>query len=173
MNALPPNRRGVGAGMSTTFQNSAMALSLGIFFSLMVTGLAPSLPATLGSGLTAHGVSALDAACLTGRGFFPTLLSAPFAAGLTVAVGFAIIACLVAAAASALQGGTYASTDPTPAQSALPPAPEAAVRACGGSDVENYGTPAGERRSPVVRRRMGQAGPMIRALPSKALDHCA
>ena len=40
MNSLPSNRRGVGAGMSTTFQNSAMVLSIGIFFSLMVAGLA-------------------------------------------------------------------------------------------------------------------------------------
>src|SRR5690349_7162682 len=30
MNALPPNRRGVGGGMSTTFQNAAMVLSIGI-----------------------------------------------------------------------------------------------------------------------------------------------
>ncbi|MEO6998473.1 MAG: MFS transporter, partial [Terracoccus sp.] len=44
MNSLPANRRGVGAGMSTTFQNSAMVLSIGIFFSLIITGLAGSLP---------------------------------------------------------------------------------------------------------------------------------
>ncbi|MBP2414486.1 MFS family permease [Arthrobacter stackebrandtii] len=150
MNALPPNRRGVGAGMSTTFQNSAMVLSIGIFFSLMVTGLARTLPATLGAGLTAHGVGAVDAAhvanlppvsvlfasllgynpvqtllgpaalsqlppsdagYLTGRGFFPALISGPFADGLTVAFGFAIVACLVAAVASALRGGKYAYGD--------------------------------------------------------------
>ena len=150
MNALPPNRRGVGAGMSTTFQNSAMVLSIGIFFSLMVTGLARTLPATLNAGLMAHGVSAADAgrlaglppvsvlfasllgynpvqtllgpaalaqlppadaAFLTGRGFFPTLISGPFADGLAVAFGFAIVACLVAAVASALRGGKYAYGD--------------------------------------------------------------
>jgi MFS family permease len=61
MNSLPPDRRGVGAGMSTTFQNAAMVLSIGIFFSLMITGLARSLPHTLFSGLTAQGVSAADA----------------------------------------------------------------------------------------------------------------
>jgi MFS family permease len=44
MNSLPANRRGVGAGMSTTFQNAAMVLSIGIFFSLIITGLARSLP---------------------------------------------------------------------------------------------------------------------------------
>lgn len=110
MNALPPNRRGVGAGMSTTFQNSAMVLSIGFFF-LMVTGLARTLPATLNTGLMAHGVSAADAAFLTGRGFFPTLISGPFADGLAVAFGFAIVACLVAAVASALRGGKYAYGD--------------------------------------------------------------
>ncbi|MGH3832145.1 MAG: MFS transporter, partial [Pseudonocardiaceae bacterium] len=36
MNSLPPHQRGVGAGMSTTFQNSAMVLSIGVFFSLMI-----------------------------------------------------------------------------------------------------------------------------------------
>jgi MFS family permease len=56
MNSLPADQRGVGAGMSTTFQNSAMVLSIGIFFSLMITGLASSLPDTLHSGLTAQGV---------------------------------------------------------------------------------------------------------------------
>ena len=56
MNALPANRRGVGSGMSTTFQNASMVLSIGIFFSLMIIGLAGSLPATMQSGLSAHGV---------------------------------------------------------------------------------------------------------------------
>ena len=40
MNSLPANRRGVGGGMSTTFQNASMVLSIGIFFSLMIVGLA-------------------------------------------------------------------------------------------------------------------------------------
>ena len=44
MNSLPANRRGVGGGMSTTFQNTSMVLSIGIFFSLMIAGLAGSLP---------------------------------------------------------------------------------------------------------------------------------
>ena len=42
--------------MSTTFQNASMVLSIGIFFSLMIAGLAGSLPGTLQAGLTAHGV---------------------------------------------------------------------------------------------------------------------
>jgi MFS family permease len=64
MNSLPPERRGVGAGMSATFQNSATVLSIGIFFTLIILGLASSLPATLGHGLIAQGVPAADAACL-------------------------------------------------------------------------------------------------------------
>ena len=38
MNSLPAHRRGVGSGMAATFQNSAMVLSIGIFFSLMIVG---------------------------------------------------------------------------------------------------------------------------------------
>src|SRR5579862_4310400 len=64
MNSLPPERRGVGAGMSATFQNSAMVLSIGIFFTLIILGLASSLPAALSHGLTAQGVAAADAARL-------------------------------------------------------------------------------------------------------------
>jgi MFS family permease len=61
MNSLPANRRGVGGGMSTTFQNTSMVLSIGIFFSLMIAGLASSLPATMQAGLAAHGVPATQA----------------------------------------------------------------------------------------------------------------
>src|SRR5215831_19319211 len=62
MNSLPPERRGVGAGMSATFQNSAMVLSIGIFFTLIILGLASSLPAALSHGLIAQGVQRADAA---------------------------------------------------------------------------------------------------------------
>jgi len=50
MNSLPAERRGVGAGMSATFQNSAMVLSIGIFFTLIILGLAASLPSALSHG---------------------------------------------------------------------------------------------------------------------------
>jgi MFS family permease len=56
MNSLPADKRGVGAGMSATFQNSSMVLSIGIFFSLIILGLASTLPAALGHGLVAQGV---------------------------------------------------------------------------------------------------------------------
>ena len=64
MNSLPADRRGVGAGMSATFQNSAMVLSIGIFFSLIILGLSSSLPSHLFAGLTAQGVPAADASRL-------------------------------------------------------------------------------------------------------------
>jgi hypothetical protein len=62
MNSLPPERRGVGAGMSATFQNSAMVLSIGVFFSLIILGLAGSLPGALDHGLIAQGLPRADAA---------------------------------------------------------------------------------------------------------------
>ena len=145
MNSLPANRRGAGAGMATTFQNSALVLSIGIFFSLMILGLANTLPATLDHGLVAQGVPKADAArvsqlppvgllfasflgynpmqqllgpvlphlshaqatYLTGRTYFPQLMSKPFSDGLHEAFDFAIAACLIAAAASWLRGGKY------------------------------------------------------------------
>ncbi|MFF1359146.1 MFS transporter [Streptomyces sp. NPDC058297] len=167
MNSLPPDQRGVGAGISTTFQNSATVLSIGIFFSLMIAGLSSALPAALTHGLTAQGVPAADAAkvaalppvgvlfasllgynpvqtllgphvlaqlppghahYLTGRGFFPELISQPFADGLSVAFDFAIAACVVAAVASLLRGGRYIHDDrllPQPAAPLLAPAPRA------------------------------------------------
>ncbi|MFD0031107.1 MFS transporter [Streptomyces sp. NPDC127172] len=166
MNSLPPDQRGVGAGISTTFQNSATVLSIGIFFSLMIAGLSAALPAALNHGLTAQGVPAADAAkvaalppvgvlfasllgynpvqtllgphvlaqlppshahYLTGRGFFPELISQPFADGLSVAFDFAIAACVVAAIASMLRGGRYIHDDrpllpPVPLLAPAPPA---------------------------------------------------
>jgi MFS family permease len=58
MNSLPAADRGAGGAMNQTFQNSAQVLSIGIFFTLMIIGLAATLPATLAAGLQAHGVPA-------------------------------------------------------------------------------------------------------------------
>jgi MFS family permease len=146
MNSLPPGDRGAGGGMNQTFQNSAQVLSIGIFFTLMILGLATSLPHTMTAGLQAHGVagatarrighlppvsilfaaflgynpiqqllgphvlaslSAANRATLTGRSFFPHLISPPFRSGLHEAFAFAILACLIAAAASLMRGGKY------------------------------------------------------------------
>jgi hypothetical protein len=140
MNSLPADARGSGSGMMTTFQNSAMVLSIGFFFSLIIAGLSSSLPTTMDQGLVAHGVSAASASqianlpavsvlfaaflgynpiqqllggqlsqltpdqasFLTGRSFFPNLISGPFSEGLSVAFGFAIVVCLIGAVASLL-----------------------------------------------------------------------
>ncbi len=56
MNSVPAKQRGAASGMLATFQNSGFVLSIGVFFSLMIAGLAATLPATLTNGLTAQGV---------------------------------------------------------------------------------------------------------------------
>ena len=61
MNSLPPGDRGAGGGMNQTFQNSAQVISMGIFFTLLIVGLAATLPHALSSGLEAHGVAAAKA----------------------------------------------------------------------------------------------------------------
>ena len=58
MSSVPANQRGVASGMRSTFQNSGTALSIGVFFSLMISGLATTLPHTLNAGLQAQGVPA-------------------------------------------------------------------------------------------------------------------
>jgi MFS family permease len=163
MNSLPRSDRGAGGAMNQTFQNSAQVLSIGIFFTLMIIGLASTLPQTMSAGLQAHGVSravahqtatlppvsilfaaflgynpiqhllgvhvlagltAHSQAVLTGSSFFPNLISAPFRSGLHVAFLFAIIACLIAAAASLMRGGHPAyDEDATHAGAATPRRP--------------------------------------------------
>ncbi|GAA3720759.1 MFS transporter [Streptomyces tremellae] len=61
MGSVASEYRGVASGMRSTFQNSGTALSIGVFFSLMVSGLAAKLPATLSSGLQGQGVPAATA----------------------------------------------------------------------------------------------------------------
>ncbi|HUD69289.1 MAG TPA: MFS transporter [Acidimicrobiales bacterium] len=51
-------------------------------------------------------------AYLTGRSFFPSLIATPFGSGLKEAFTFAVIACLVAAAASWLRGAKYHHPEP-------------------------------------------------------------
>jgi MFS family permease len=52
-----------------------------------------------------------DRSVLVGRSFFPHLISAPFRSGLHEAFAFAILACLIAAAASLMRGGRYHAAD--------------------------------------------------------------
>ncbi|HUY86731.1 MAG TPA: MFS transporter, partial [Acidimicrobiales bacterium] len=146
MNSLPPEHRGVGSGMNSTFQNSAQVLSIGVFFSLMIAGLSTHLPGSLYSGLVHQGVPMSDASriahlppvstlfaaflgynpmqhllgshvlgalsaqhrmVITGRSFFPSLISVPFHDGLHEAFDFSIIACLIAAGASWMRGAKH------------------------------------------------------------------
>jgi MFS family permease len=164
MNSLPANQRGAGAGMAATFNSSAQVLSIGIFFTLMILGLAATLPAALFHGLQAQGVSAATAArvshlppvgslfaaflgynpmatllgpaalqhmtvaqahYITGRSFFPHLISAPFGKGLQKAFDFAAIVCLLGAVASLLRGGKYHHGDIGAENLPLEPAEEA------------------------------------------------
>jgi MFS family permease len=156
MNSVPADQRGAAGGMIATFMNSASVLSIGIFFSLMVAGLASKLPASMFSGLTAQGIPAsaattishlppigvlfaaflgynpmqqllgpllghlpsAHAAYVTGREFFPNLITQPFHDGLGVAFGFAIAASVIAAIASGLTGRTKpAAESQAPAES--------------------------------------------------------
>jgi len=147
MGSVPAKQRGVASGMRATFQNSGTALSIGVFFSLMIAGLASSLPKTLTIGLRQQGVphgiahqigtlppvSSLFAAVLgvnplqhllassgvlsslppanqqivTGRKFFPDLISGPFHQGLVVVFAVAAALSVLAALASLLRGGRY------------------------------------------------------------------
>ena len=57
MSSVPADQRGAASGVRSTFFNGGNSLSIGIFFSLMIIGLANTLPAAMSSGLTAQGVS--------------------------------------------------------------------------------------------------------------------
>jgi MFS family permease len=76
MSSVARGERGVASGMRLTFQNSGTALSIGVFFSLMVTGLAGTLPTTLSTGLHAQGVPAAIAAQLAALPPVSTLFAA-------------------------------------------------------------------------------------------------
>ncbi len=58
MSAVPASQRGVASGMRATLMNGGMALSIGIFFSLMIVGLSGTLPSAMDSGLREQGVPA-------------------------------------------------------------------------------------------------------------------
>jgi MFS family permease len=155
MSAVPARHRGSASGMRSTFQNSGMSLSIGIFFSLMIVGLASTLPRTLSAGLTAQGVPASvatqvshlppvstmfaallgynpvrnllapsgalsrlpahNAAVLTGRQFFPNLISAPFHHGLIIVFTAAAIMSAIGALVSMLRGKQFYYEEKNPA----------------------------------------------------------
>ena len=56
MNSVPAAERGQASGMRATTTNAGQVLSIGLFFSLMLVGLASSLPEAMESGLLAQHV---------------------------------------------------------------------------------------------------------------------
>ncbi|MCV7302788.1 MFS transporter [Mycobacterium barrassiae] len=58
MSSVPAEQRGAASGVRSTFFNAGNSLSIGIFFSLMIVGLASTLPTAMSDGLQAQGVSA-------------------------------------------------------------------------------------------------------------------
>jgi len=145
MNSVPPEQRGAASGMLATFQNSGFVLSIGIFFSLMIAGLADTLPTTLTRGLAGQGVPlaiahrigglppvgslfaaflgynpvrtllaptgvlahlrAASVRKLTGKEFFPQLISGPFHHGLAIVFTMAVSVLVIAAIAALRHGG--------------------------------------------------------------------
>ncbi|MEN9715110.1 MAG: hypothetical protein RJA35_577 [Actinomycetota bacterium] len=61
MNSVPANQRGGAAGIQAALMNSGMVLSMGLFFSMMIVGLANSLPANVIHALTGQGVNPVEA----------------------------------------------------------------------------------------------------------------
>ena len=143
MNAVPAGQRGAASGMRATFMNSGFVLSISLFFSLMIVGLASTLPHSLASGLIGQGVpasvaqrvaglppvgtlfaaflgynpigtllghhvlagiGAAHAATVTGKSFFPSLISGPFHHGLVVTFTASALLCAAASLASLWAG---------------------------------------------------------------------
>ena len=150
MSSVPSEERGAASGVRATFFNAGSSLSIGIFFSLMIIGLANTLPSAMSSGLQEQGVSAsvahdvanlppvgslfaaflgynpiaellapsgalqqpgVNADALTGKTFFPDLITEPFHAGLVVVFVAAAVMMLIGAAASLFNPGRYADVD--------------------------------------------------------------
>jgi EmrB/QacA subfamily drug resistance transporter len=57
MNSVPPKFRGVASGMRATFMNAGMMMSMGIFFTIVITVLSRNLPQALTRGLLAQGLA--------------------------------------------------------------------------------------------------------------------
>ncbi len=152
MSSVEPWERGAASGMRATFQNAGMVLSMGLFFSILIAGLAAAEPGALRAGLLAHHVPPAaaeriaglppvgtlfaaflgenpirellgpdllrrlppqDAAALTGKSFFPSIISGPFHHGLVLVFGIALALSVLAALASALRGRERARAERT------------------------------------------------------------
>ncbi len=169
MNSVPPRQRGAASGMMATFTNSGFVLSIGIFFSLMIAGLAATLPTTLTRGLTGQGVPgpiahqignlppvgslfaaflgynpvhqllaptgvlkhlpARNVHTLTGKQFFPQLISGPFHHGLVIVFTMAMVVLVVAAILALRHGGQKLVRERAAAESARAEQAEETVQA--------------------------------------------
>jgi MFS family permease len=148
MSSVPAAERGAASGVRATFFNAGSSLSIGIFFSLMIVGLANTLPGAMSSGLQEQGVSAsvahevanlppvgslfaaflgynpigellgpsgalqqpgVNVDVLTGKTFFPHLITEPFHAGLVVVFVAAAAMMVIGAIASVFNPGRYGS----------------------------------------------------------------
>ncbi len=201
MSAVPARHRGSASGMRSTFQNSGMSLSIGIFFSLMIAGLASTLPKTLTAGLTAQGVPgsvatqvshlppvstmfaallgynpvqnllapshvlahlpAHNVAVLTGRQFFPHLISAPFHHGLVIVFTAAAVMSVTGALVSLLRGKQFYYDDQEASRPAVPGATTRVPNGLGPSSTAGD-SPAranGSSGGPAVARRDGAPAP--------------
>ena len=148
MSSVPAAERGAASGVRATFFNAGSSLSIGIFFSLMIVGLANTLPNAMSNGLQQQGVPSsvahevanlppvgslfaaflgynpiaellapyhalqqpgVNADVLTGKTFFPQLITEPFHSGLVVVFIAAAVMMLIGAVASLFNPGRYAT----------------------------------------------------------------
>jgi hypothetical protein len=155
MNSVPALERGQASGMRATTLNAGTVLSIGVFFSLMIAGVAATLPQSMEASLLAQNVPAevarqvasappvaslfaaflgynpmgelisapvlqalpqASSVVITGKQFFPLLLSGPFMHGLQLAFTFSLILNLIAAVASWLGGGKFVHAGDHPAR---------------------------------------------------------
>jgi MFS family permease len=146
MSSVPAAERGAASGVRATFFNAGSSLSIGIFFSLMIVGLANTLPSAMSSGLQEQGVAAsvahdvanlppvgslfaaflgynpiaellapsgalqqpgVNTEVLTGKTFFPHLITEPFHSGLIVVFIAAAAMMVIGALASIFNPGRY------------------------------------------------------------------
>jgi MFS family permease len=147
MSSVPAAQRGAASGVRATFFNAGSSLSIGVFFSLMIIGLANTLPGAMSAGLQAQGVSAtvahdvanlppvgslfaaflgynpitellapsgalqqpgVNVELLTGKTFFPHLITEPFHSGLVVVFTAAAVMMVLGLIASMFNPGRYA-----------------------------------------------------------------
>jgi MFS family permease len=148
MSSVPAAQRGAASGVRATFFNAGSSLSIGIFFSLMIIGLANTLPSAMSAGLQEQGVPAsvahdvanlppvgslfaaflgynpiaellapsgalqqpgVNADVLTGKTFFPHLITEAFHSGLVVVFMAAAVMMVIGLIASIFNPGRYAT----------------------------------------------------------------